>query len=259
MSKQAEAPPDPEAWRAQILRLIAFPRDPQFATQQDWWRGLTGVDPENVLLKPQKQEKEASGPFQGAVLTLNIDLLRVQWAAAPGLDAESINLDEQLPVLGPFLEKKDWFRALMDQWLPHCPPIHRLAFTASLLQPVENRQAGYRMLDRYLRWVEIDPESSEFLYRINRRRPSGTGIPGLVLNRLSTWVVARFAVLVKIVGGGHPEQQIQPTEKFACAVELDINTAPDFQGPLPHADLPRVFAELVDAGVAIATRGDVRP
>jgi hypothetical protein len=259
MSQTADAPPGPEAWRAQNLRLIAFPRDPQFAVQQDWWRGLTGVDPENDLVKRQRQEKEASGPFQGTTLTLNIDLLRVQWAASPRLDAESIDLGDQPPILGPFLERKDWFRALMEQWLPRCPSIHRLAFTASLLQPVENHQAGYAMLDRYLRWVDIDPQSSEILYRINRRRDSGTGIPGLTLNRLSTWVVAKFAVLIRVIEGGHPEQQIQPTENFSCAVELDINTAPDFRGPLPHADLPRIFAELVEAGLEIAARGDARP
>ena len=79
------------------------------------------------------------------------------------------------------------------------------------------------------------------------------------LNRLSTWVVAKFAVLIQVVEGGHPEQQIQPAESFSCAVELDINTAPDVRGPLPHEDLPRIFAELVDAGLQIATRGDARP
>jgi hypothetical protein len=74
----------------------------------------------------------------------------------------------------------------MDQWLQHCPPINRLAFTGSLLQPVDNHPAGYEILNRYMRWVEIDPQSSEFLYRINRRANS-TAVQGLDLNRLSTW------------------------------------------------------------------------
>lgn len=259
MSRDAAAPPAPDVWRAQNLRLIAFPRDPQFAAQQDWWRGLTGVDPEIDLVRRQRQEKEASGPFQGTALTLSIDLLRVQWTASPRLDAESIDLGEQPPVLGSFLERKDWFRALMERWLPHCPAIHRLAFTASLLQPVEDHQAGYRLLDRYLRWVDVDPQSSEILYRINRRREARTAIPGLTLNRLSTWVVAKFGVLIRVVEGRRPEQEIQPADSFSCAVELDINTAPDFRGPLPHEDLPRLFAELIDAGLDIATRGDARP
>src|SRR5438094_560296 len=104
MSERAEAPPGPEVWRAQNLRLIAFPREPQFAARQDWWRGLTGAEPESVIERRQKQEKEESGIFQDATLTLSIDLLRVQWTAAPRLDAENINLGEQPPVLGPFMD-----------------------------------------------------------------------------------------------------------------------------------------------------------
>lgn len=258
MSESAEAPPGPEAWQAQNLRLIAFPGEPQFALQQNWWQRLTGSDPENVLEKKQKQEREESGVFQGAVLTLSFDLLRIQWTVSARLDAENLLGGQMPPVLGSFIEKQAWFRGLMEQWLPHCPPIHRLAFTASLLQPVPDHPAGYRMLDRYLRWVEIDPQSSEFLYRINRRAESAV-VQGMGINRLSTWLVGKFAVSVRIITGGHPEQQIKPTETFACAVELDINTVPEFAGPLPHADLPRIFAELVTVGVEIAARGDERP
>jgi hypothetical protein len=258
MAERADAPPGPEVWQAQNLRLIAFPREPQFAVRQNWWQQLTGADPENVLEKRQKQEREESGSFQGSLLTLSLDLLRIQWTVSPRFDIENLPGVQVPPVLGSFMEKQAWFRGLMEQWLQHCPPIHRLAFTASLLQSVPDHQAGYRMLDRYLRWVDLDPQSSEFLYRINRRANS-TVVQGMGINRLSTWLVGKFAVVVRIVAGGHPEQQVQPTETFACAVELDINTAPEFQGPLPHADLPRIFAELVAAGVEIARRGDPRP
>jgi hypothetical protein len=226
--------------------------------RQNWWQELTGAEPENVLEKRQKQEREESGVFQGAVLSLSFDLLRIQWAVSPRLDVENLPGGQLPPCLGSFIERQAWFRALMERWLPHCPAVHRLAFTASLLQPVPDQPAGYRMLDRYLRWVEIDPQSSEFLYRINRRANSAI-VQGMGINRLSTWLVAKFAVLMRIVEGGHPEQQIEPTETFACAMELDINTAPEFRGPLPHADLPRIFAELVAAAVEIATRGDTRP
>lgn len=259
MSANAAAPPGPEAWRVQNMRLIAFPREPQSAVPQSWWREVTGAEPESVSERRQKQEKEESGVYEGTLLTLGLDLLRIQWTVAPQLDAESINLEEQPPVLGPFVQRKNWFRDLMERWLPRCPPIHRLAFTASLLQPTSNHQTGYELLNRYLRWVDIDPQSSEFLYRINRRRPSGTGIPNLMLNRLSTWVVAKFGVLVAAVGGGHPEQQFRPTENYACAVELDINTTPDFTGLLPQDNLIRIFTELVEAGVDIAQNGDARP
>ncbi len=259
MSATADVPPGPEVWRAQHLRLIAFPQEPRFAVRQDWWRGLTGIEPENVVERRQKQEREESGSFQGTTLTLGFDLLRIQWNAAPRLDAENFDFMEQPPVLGPFMERKEWFRALMEQWLPHCPAINRLAFSASLLQPVADHQAGYRMLERYLRWVEIDPRSSEFLYRINRRKASRTGIPDLTLNRLSTWTAAKFAVLTGVIRGGHSEQQLRPATNFTCAVDLDINTTPEYHGLLPPADLVRIFTELVEAAVEIATHGDARP
>ncbi|MBL8793897.1 MAG: hypothetical protein JNM56_08330, partial [Planctomycetia bacterium] len=179
MSATAEAPPGPEVWQAQNLRLTAFSQSPQFAVPQQWWREVTSSEPEHVLEKRPKQEREEAGLFQGAVFGLAFDILRVQWTAAPRLDAENIDLNNQPATLGQFIERKDWFHRLMEGWLPRCPPIHRLAFGANLLLPVENHEAGYRMLDRYLRWLEIDPQSSEILYRVNRRRPSGTGVQGL--------------------------------------------------------------------------------
>jgi hypothetical protein len=258
MSERAEAPPSPEAWQAQTLRLIAFPTEPQFAARQNWWQELTGVEPETVLDKRQKQERDESGGFRGAVLSLSFDLLRIQWSLFPRIDAENLPGGQVPPVLGSFMEKQAWLRDLMEQWLPHCPPIQRLAFTASLLQPVPDQPAGHRMLDRYLRWLEIDPQCSDLLYRINRRANSAV-VHGMSINRLSTWLVGKFGVFARVVQGGRPEQQVELTEKFACAVELDINTAPEFRGPLPPADLSRIFAELVNAGVEIAARGDARP
>jgi hypothetical protein len=156
------------------------------------------------------------------------------------------------------MERQRWFRGLMDQWLPKCPPIKRLAFTASLLQPATGRRASYELLDSYLRCVDIDPESSEFLYRINRRRDSAIGVPGLVINRLSTWLGAKFVVLTGLVEAGIPEQPLRQQETSYCALELDINTAPDFPRLLPQGDLIRIFGELVESAVEIATRGDMR-
>ena len=260
MSRNADAPPGPEVWRAQNLRLIAFPTQPQYGVAQNWWHDLTGANPENILDRPQKHEREESGTFDGHILALGIDLLRIQWAVIPRVDTDKIEIADQPTILGPFVDRQAWFRDLMDQWLQHCPPINRLAFTASLMQPVENQKAGHEMLDRYLRWVDIDPQSSEFLYRINRRANSAV-VQGLDLNRLSTWVVAKFAVFdpTKDAGGQPQGRDSMWDEWIACAVELDINTAPEFQKELPRANLAAIFGELIDAGLHLATHGDARP
>ena len=46
MSANAERPPAPDVWRTQYLRLIAFPQQPQFDVDQNWWQDLTGAERE---------------------------------------------------------------------------------------------------------------------------------------------------------------------------------------------------------------------
>jgi hypothetical protein len=259
MSRDAPTPPDPAVWQAQYLRLISFPVEPQNSVQQNWWHDLTGADRERRVEK--KREVEEEGTFDGLSLSLSIDLLRLQWTVAPRLSAE--NLPDELPVLGQFLQRKDWFSNLMRRWLASSPPVSRLAFAGVLLQPVESPEAGNAMLDRYLRWVDIDPQCTDFLYRVNRHVRSRTDVPGLHVNRLMTWSVGRFTAFIReqLLGpaGQEAAQQIAKAEKYACVLELDINTAP---GPadlvLRHEALPHILDELVELGVDIATKGDIR-
>src|SRR5262249_17916290 len=100
---------------------------------------------------------------------------------------------------------------------------------------------------------------SDFLYRINRRVGSSSGIPNLEINRLSTWSAAQYTLAIRARLPGElpagPGQSI--TQQYVCALELDINTAQDFPGDiLPPEALPRIFAELVDRGMELAAKGD---
>jgi hypothetical protein len=245
-------------WQANHLRLIAFPTAPAFGTQQNWWEELTGGAPEESSEKRQRQEKQASGPFDGIELTLDIDVLRVQWTAQPRLALEDV--PDGLPTIGQFLVRRDRFVRLMQQWLETCPPLSRLAFVGALQQPVGGHREAYEILDRYLRHVEVDPETTDFLYRINRRLPSRTEIPALMVNRLSTWAATKHAFTrVVQAAGGEPVPTVR-AESFAARVELDINTVPDFPGGvLPHDRLGEIFAELSQHALEVATNGDVRP
>jgi len=133
---------------------------------------------------------------------------------------------------------------LMLRWLAGCPPLQRLAFGAVLTRPVDDLLTGYRQISDYLPFVQLDPESSsDFSYQINRPRNS-TVISGLRINRFSRWSVAR-------VFASTFDTQI------GCRVELDINTAQEFQGELPQEKLPVIIQELVDLGKEIAENGDI--
>lgn len=257
MSKDAPAPPDFSGWQAQYLRLISFPAEPQFSVQQDWWRTLTGEDRERRVEKSREVQEE--GEFEGAILSLAIDLLKLQWTFAPVISAESI--PEGIPVLGPLMKRKDWFRGHMHRWLEISPPITRLAFAAGLFYPVESREAGYQMLNQYLRCVDVDPHSTDFLYRVNRRTASRTGVAGLNVNRLTTWSVGKFEIAIRAQTAGLSGQEEASTqtmseEKYACALQLDINTVPQAGRNLPAESLQQIFDELIEFGVGIATHGD---
>jgi hypothetical protein len=44
---------------------------------------------------------------------------------------------------------------------------------------------------------------------------------------------------------------------FACRLELDINTVPDFQGELPRESFGQLLGELTELGQEIAQKGDI--
>ncbi|MFL5240529.1 MAG: hypothetical protein ACJ8FY_00315 [Gemmataceae bacterium] len=253
MSANSPAPPAPDLWQANSLRVTAFPTVQHVTTPQNWWRDLVGIEPETSTQK--RHERENVGIYNGCSLTLTVDLVRIQWMLTPRMGDPS-TVPDQPVVLGQFLERQLEFITAINRWLGTCPPIKRLAFGSLLLQPVLDHAEGYRLLDRYLRCVDVDPESSDFMYRLNRRRRSEIGIFGPPVNRLSTWAVARISTVAigAVPGGTHMVQG----ETFACSLELDISTPAEFDGELPHDELPRVLTELAEFGVDIATDGDRR-
>lgn len=255
MSSEGTMPPDRMEWRAQHLRMIAFPAEP-LTGEQNWWEELTGSQPETSVRKPQKRED--SGFFDGLALSLEIDPFRVKWTAGVRVDLE--NLPNEFPTLGPVIERRDWLIDLMGRWLQIAPPIKRLAFAASLLQFVDSKEEAYRRLDQYLHGVQVDTDTSDFMYRVNRRRDSQTGIVGLRVNRLCTWAAAKLTFGLQALEQRSGETRSVPIQEKqdACMLDLDINTIPDFPGPeLPRNALVQVFTELVDIGLCVAEQGDV--
>jgi hypothetical protein len=146
----------------------------------------------------------------------------------------------------------------MSRWfeIDDLPSIARLAFGAIVLCPVEDHQTGYQRLNQYVP-VELDPvASSDFIYQINRRRDSNTGIPELVINRLSRWSVAHGTLTNFALGPTGPIATSGPTY-FACRLQLDINTVPGSSTILPGQQIPRIFYELVELGEEIIEKGDI--
>ena len=245
-------------WRTEGLRLTAFTLNPIDLEEVARWADLTGEEPDISQARPRDKVLVEAGPYLGGWLTLELGAMRVDWRLA-------VNPNEppaELMVLESFGVLREKFRGLMGKWLKRSPPMKRLAFGAVLLLPVDSMVDGYKQLDRLLPSVKIDAEnSSDINYRINRRRPSKSGIAGLEINRLSTWSVARFRESMWQIPVDEPSQSRvhelgDPVH--ACRLELDINTVPGSDRRLKKGALASLLDELVEFGSEIASKGDIQ-
>ena len=65
------------------------------------------------------------------------------------------------------------------------PPIKRIALAGHLLLKSPARAEAYGALEKFLLCVNVDPLSTDLLYRVNRKRRSKQN--NWDINRLTTW------------------------------------------------------------------------
>ena len=243
------------AWRTETIRLTAFPatgtRVANVAPEVEaWWLTLFGVPHERSTQDLKNGVIQLQGMVDDAFMFLTENPVSLNLRRLAG------NPEEPPPgpdSLLPFADVAPAFDVLAQRWLKldNCPHLLRLAFGTTLLKPIADRKTGYAILDEHLSKVTVDPDSSDFLYQINRRRSSSV-IDDLELNRLSRWSTKRIRHFV-LDTEGNP---LTGPEMLACCLELDINSVPSAQ-PLPHDDLPRLFQELLELADEIAHTGDI--
>jgi hypothetical protein len=241
-------------WLAETLRVTAFP-DPQRELDPDrWWDAVFGEEPESVEIEPRKRLHRQSSPYENGEISLVTQPLRIDWLLTSQTPSEI-----GLPNLGRYLQSLDSFRNVIARWfgIEECPALKRLAFGAVLQYPVPTRGHGYRQLQPYLHDVRLDPDgSTDFQYRINRPRQLAAGIPGLRVNRLSTWSVTRFLPMT-LEFGPTGIRSTEERQSFACRLQLDINTAPEYEGDIGPGLLPEILDQLVGLGREILENGDI--
>jgi hypothetical protein len=241
-------------WQAQQLRLTAFTQLPVGSMPDpSWWADLTGEAPEIRVNKVREGGIQEEGPYQTGRLQFTLLFTRIDWLfQAQPLQVSSPEEILAMPTIGSLEESLQIFRPIMQRWLQQmAPPVMRLAYGALLMDSVNSKEEGYQRLSEYLP-MPLDPTgSSDFLYQINRPRPSLSSIP-ININRLSKWAVASMRV-----------QPIEPPGRLSrpfltsCRLELDINTDEGFAQILPHERLTTLFEELTVLGSEIATEGDI--
>ena len=251
------------AWQVEGVRLTAFPVRLETTAHRDWWSAITGEPADEETERPRANEWRASGVAdipgvgQGA-LTLRIDPTRIDWLLQPVRSME-LGSDFLTANLGPPRPTLEHFVRLMTPWLQmHPAPIQRLALGSTLTMPVTDRAEGAAILSSMLRF-EVDANSTDFLYRVNRPEPSIVLETGASLNRLATWSLIQVeTVLLAVTPHASADRIVRPDAGpfHACRLELDVNTPADRRDPLPDERLLEIAAELAEASSSFAERGD---
>ncbi len=248
--------PPLSAWQSELFRFTAFPVPNADFDAHGWWSDVVGELPETESSHPKVKTIIEEGPYLKGKLQLSTQPGRIDWLH--GMDIELLAERGEVPTLGSFPETLSDFQELVVQWLNKvtCPNAVRIAFGATLLNPVDSHEDGYHILSTYLPYVELDAENSfDFLYQINRRRDSKIGIQDLRINRLSKWSVA-LLTYEPITISPSAVSRFGAIRQYACRLELDINTSPSFEGEFTLEDIRNVFDELVKLGTETAEEGD---
>ena len=198
-------------------------------------------------------EWREEGEFAGGTLTLLVNAAGViQWSLVPTSPKE---IPAEFPTVGRFVDACEAFCPIVRRWFELALPLDRIAFGAVVLFPVATRRDGYVSLSQFLPDVTLDPDNArDFLFQINRRRPSRSGIKGLEINRLSSWSVAQLRVITQPMT--QPSAQREHPPSYACRLELDMNTAPEHRGSFVPPQSAAIFDELVALAREILEVGD---
>jgi hypothetical protein len=241
-----------------MVRLTAFPITSVSASDIRWWEEFVGAGPEERTQKDRGTSILEKGPLGKATLMLDVQPGVINWRVV-GTDRESG--PDDLPQVGPYNTAAESLSDIGNKWLESadCPPLKRLAYGCVAIWKVASKEDGYRTLADLLPVVTIDPvRTTDFLYRVNRPRPSSAGVPNLIINRLSTWsVIAYGRVRLQVDGNTRvaESQPIGPLDHYV-QVELDLNTSPEFPGALPAKRLRAVYAELTALADEILAKGE---
>jgi hypothetical protein len=214
-------------WLVVNARLTVFVT-PDTVVPQAFWQAVIGEEPETSIVQRAIATRIETGPFAEGKLTLQVQPIRIDWVHEP------VGLGDggQPSVLGIFPAAAESLLQLGRRWVLSnwFPSIQRMALGFVLISSTRDRETGYAELREFIDGVPNSPDATEFLYQVNRPRPSSADIDGLQVNRLSRWSVGAYKIF-NMSAGSHP---IESQLHNHLRLELDISTSADFLALIPR-------------------------
>lgn len=239
-------------WNANTIRLTAF-AEANFHIDKDWWEQVVGEAPETEISQAKTGIRQYEGNFANGklILIVNQAQTRIDWVyAAPEIQEPLTNI----PTIGTLSQELSLFLQIMEKWfkseIKHS--FTRLALGLVVYQAIDNRKMGYELLvSQYLRFnPNLDENTSDFSYQINRKRRSQV-VNNMMINRLMKWSVSSIKTIIVA-----PVQQSLP-ESFAILLELDINSAPEYENGIDPEKATSLLGEYSRLAQEIIEKGDI--
>ena len=235
------------SWNLESIRLSVFLAE-QPNPAQDWWKQVTGLEPETTVNKRQTGELTDEGTFGNWRLALNINTLaqnRVDWIAYPPAPS-LIGFSH----IGQYVEQSELFFEALQGWLADtCPPSIRIAFGAVLINELQDKKTGYQMLQSFLPIIKADLANwSDFFFQVNKKGVS-KAVNYLEINQLTKWNALRLTRVI------FESTNVSPIDFHACRLELDINTSAENTSLIDRNLIPAVSAELRKIANGYASEG----
>lgn len=238
--------PEIDAWRVEALRFTFFFNEPQSGRGGDWWKLLTGTEPESVISKPQVGEHVEAGAYLDGQLELKVAFNRIDWvlsypfASMPD-SAPGINLEYVAGKLAPDIRR--WVESIAS-------PITRIALGVIALLPVKTVPDGNSMLSSYFPFFKFDPDSATDVF-LQINHPQKTDL----LDGQDFNFVTRTGVVtgqfMQLGLGGFP----QMTTNILFRNEFDLSTQPDRLEQLPVQSIDSLFKVFINKAIVMLKEG----
>ena len=241
--------PKPQ-WRIANLRFTAFASEMPFpATRGELFQDFFGFTHDEETDRKREFMSEFSSVKGGVLYQTTISGPKIDFTVSPALSP--IEVPDGMPSLPQEGNFEAIFSDAAKRLIKKMPRFARLAAGAHFILPSAGKEEGYRAMQIFLPTIKIDPVgSSDFQYRINRRRNLSLQEKSVSINRLVTWGCLGF----KLQMMGNTSTHVGD----AVSAMTDVNTDPSFDISSFTSEVQLTIIEtLFNYSRELAEKGDV--
>ncbi|WP_447742314.1 hypothetical protein [Pseudomonas laurentiana] len=239
--------PELAVWRVEALRITVFGVEPLAAAGQNWWRTVTGQEPETAINRPQSGEYSEIGPFLGGQLELKVAFNRADWILSYPL----IGLPGAPEPSGTLVSTLREFAFSVSKWTAEKPvAASRVALGSVGYVQVENIKAGNEIVGLYIPYMDLTKVSDLTDLLIQLNTPYESKLLGSArINNVTKW-----AVLGRQVFAIGPTGMPQIKNDIAVRSEFDLSTATD-GASVDLSSFGALSSEMIDAVEGVLSAG----